>query len=85
MCLLSLSAQLNHNCYLSGSTKRTLDLVAAVVLLPIAAPIILMMALAIRIESKGNPFFVQQRMGLGGNPFSSVENADAVLRQVWNS
>ena len=68
-----MSVQLNHNLYLSGFIKRTLDLLCGVVLLPIATPIILLMALAIRIESKGNPFFVQQRIGLGGNPFSMLK------------
>ena len=44
-----------------------------IVLLPIAAPIVLMMALAIRIESKGNPFFVQQRIGRDGDSFSMLK------------
>ena len=39
-------------------------------LLPVAIPIILLMALAIRLESTGNPFFVQTRIGMGGCPFS---------------
>jgi len=72
-CLLNLSDQLNHNCYLPGFIKRTLDLAIGIVLLPIASPVILLMALAIRIESKGNPFFVQQRVGLSGKSFSMLK------------
>jgi lipopolysaccharide/colanic/teichoic acid biosynthesis glycosyltransferase len=42
----------------------------AVLLVPAASPIILLMAVAIRIESSGNPFFVQTRTGRDGKPFS---------------
>ncbi|MCL4127325.1 UNVERIFIED_CONTAM: hypothetical protein GTU68_015910 [Idotea baltica] len=42
-------------------------------MLPIAAPVILMMAVAIRLESKGNPFFVQQRIGLGAKSFPMLK------------
>ena len=66
-------AQLNQNRYLSGRFKRTFDLAVGVVLLPLAIPVILLMAVAIRIESKGNPFFVQQRIGLGGDSFSMLK------------
>jgi lipopolysaccharide/colanic/teichoic acid biosynthesis glycosyltransferase len=56
--------------YLLGLVKRSFDLVGAILLIPVAVPIILLMALAIRLESIGNPFFVQTRIGIGGKPFS---------------
>jgi lipopolysaccharide/colanic/teichoic acid biosynthesis glycosyltransferase len=49
--------------------KRAYDLVLGLVLLIIAAPIILIAAAAIRLESHGSPFFVQTRLGKNGRPF----------------
>lgn len=49
--------------------KRLLDIVLGGILLLISLPIILIAAMAIRLETKGNPFFVQRRIGLGGKPF----------------
>jgi lipopolysaccharide/colanic/teichoic acid biosynthesis glycosyltransferase len=49
--------------------KRLADLAICVAVLPIAAPVMLAAALAIRIEGKGPIFFCQQRMGYRGNWF----------------
>ncbi len=49
--------------------KRTFDLVVGFILLVIATPIVLLMALCIRLETPGSPFFFQTRMGLNGKPF----------------
>lgn len=46
-----------------------LDLIFGIPLLLIAAPIFLIAALIIRLDSPGNPFFVQKRIGLRGKPF----------------
>jgi lipopolysaccharide/colanic/teichoic acid biosynthesis glycosyltransferase len=54
-------------------SKRVFDLVLGLVLLLIAAPIILIAAAAIRLESKGSPFFVQTRLGENGRPFKIVK------------
>ena len=54
-------------------TKRVFDLVFGLLLLLIAAPIILIAAAAIRLESKGSPFFVQTRLGQDGRPFKIVK------------
>jgi lipopolysaccharide/colanic/teichoic acid biosynthesis glycosyltransferase len=51
------------------SAKRVFDLLLGSVLLIIAAPIILVAAAAIRIETPGSPFFVQTRLGRDGRPF----------------
>ena len=53
--------------------KRAFDIVGGSVLLVIATPIILVAAAAIRIESKGSPFFIQTRVGKNGRPFKIVK------------
>jgi len=51
------------------AAKRVFDFVGGLVLLILAAPIILIAAIVIRLESKGSPFFVQTRLGKNGRPF----------------
>jgi lipopolysaccharide/colanic/teichoic acid biosynthesis glycosyltransferase len=53
--------------------RRSLDIVLGGLLLLISFPIILVAAIAIRLETEGNPFFVQRRIGLGGKPFHIVK------------
>lgn len=43
--------------------KRLLDLLIALLLLPPAIPVVLVAAMAIRLEARGSPFFRQQRVG----------------------
>jgi lipopolysaccharide/colanic/teichoic acid biosynthesis glycosyltransferase len=50
-------------------TKRIFDLLVGSVLLIVAIPIILIAAVAIRIETPGSPFFIQTRLGRDGKPF----------------
>lgn len=50
--------------------KRAFDLVVASIALIVAIPLIAVLALAIRIESRGPVFFRQQRVGLGGRVFT---------------
>jgi lipopolysaccharide/colanic/teichoic acid biosynthesis glycosyltransferase len=54
-------------------TKRSFDLMLGSILLVIATPIILVAAAAIRLESKGSPFFVQTRLGKNGRPFKIIK------------
>lgn len=56
-----------------GAAKRTFDLIVGLVLLVIATPIILLAAVAIRLETKGSPFFIQTRLGKNGKPFRIVK------------
>ena len=53
--------------------KRAFDLIFGSALLLVATPIILIAAAAIRLESKGSPFFVQTRLGRNGRPFKIVK------------
>ena len=50
-------------------TKRVFDLTIGLVLLVVAIPIVLIAALAIRINTPGSPFFFQTRLGKNGKPF----------------
>lgn len=49
--------------------KRGIDLLFAVLLLPLILPIIGLAAVSIRIDSRGKAFFAQERIGRGGKPF----------------
>jgi lipopolysaccharide/colanic/teichoic acid biosynthesis glycosyltransferase len=49
--------------------KRGLDLVAAVVLIVLTAPLLALACVAIRIESRGAPLYRQRRVGKNGVPF----------------
>ncbi|MBB3185658.1 lipopolysaccharide/colanic/teichoic acid biosynthesis glycosyltransferase [Halomonas fontilapidosi] len=49
--------------------KRCVDLVAALLLLPLLAPVMLAVATAIRLDTPGPALFVQPRMGFRGVPF----------------
>lgn len=64
--------------------KRALDLVLGTVLLALSIPIILIAASAIWLETPGNPFFLQRRVGLGGRSFTIVKlrgmHADSHIR-----
>jgi lipopolysaccharide/colanic/teichoic acid biosynthesis glycosyltransferase len=50
-------------------TKRTIDVIGSLVGLLIGAPLFLVIALAIKLSSKGPVFFRQQRVGQYGAPF----------------
>ena len=52
-----------------GMAKRFLDVVLALSSLPLVIPILLICAVAIRIDSPGKPFFSQLRTGRGGRRF----------------
>jgi exopolysaccharide biosynthesis polyprenyl glycosylphosphotransferase len=53
--------------------KRLLDMLGAVVGLILLSPLMLLVALAIKLESPGPVFFVQERMGLDGRPFRMIK------------
>jgi sugar transferase (PEP-CTERM system associated) len=53
--------------------KRSFDVVSSSLLLFIAAPLMLLAALAIKIDSRGPVFYRQERVGLGGRTFQCVK------------
>lgn len=50
-------------------SKRLIDLVLALPLAILAVPIVLMLLIAVRIETPGAPLLIQQRVGRGQRPF----------------
>jgi exopolysaccharide biosynthesis polyprenyl glycosylphosphotransferase len=50
-------------------TKRAIDIVGAVIGLIVLAPVMLLVALALRISGRGPVIFAQERCGLGGRRF----------------
>jgi lipopolysaccharide/colanic/teichoic acid biosynthesis glycosyltransferase len=52
------------------STKRLLDVVAAIAFLLILAPVFLATCALLTVTTKGRPFFCQTRYGLFGKPFT---------------
>ncbi len=58
---------------LSRFTKRTLDLVVATLMLVAASAPMLLIALIIKLDSRGSAFYVQTRVGRDGRPFPIVK------------
>jgi Sugar transferases involved in lipopolysaccharide synthesis len=50
--------------------KRALDVIGSTIGLVLTSPVLALVALAIRLESPGPVLFRQQRLGLGGRPFT---------------
>ena len=53
--------------------KRAFDIFVALMCLTVGLPVYLIMILAIIIDDPGNPFFVQERVGLNGRTFRMVK------------
>jgi exopolysaccharide biosynthesis polyprenyl glycosylphosphotransferase len=54
-------------------TKRIMDVIGAALGLVLLAPVLLLIAIAIRIDSPGPVFFTQDRAGLGGRRFRMLK------------
>ena len=74
--------------------KRLLDILCVLAVLPFALPLMLLTAIAIRLESAGSVLFVQNRVGQGGREFkiykfrsmrTDSEQNGAQLAQVGDS
>lgn len=61
-----------HTLYRSGG-KRTVDLVVAVLLLPLLLPLLAFLAMLVRCFLGSPIYFRQQRPGLGGRPFTILK------------
>jgi len=53
--------------------KRTFDIIASCILLVVSLPVMLLAAIAIKLESPGPVIYRQERMGLGGRPFDVLK------------
>jgi lipopolysaccharide/colanic/teichoic acid biosynthesis glycosyltransferase len=55
---------------LYAACKRLIDVLGVLLVLPIALPLMVLTALAIRLDSAGPAIFIQERVGLGNKTFS---------------
>ncbi|ARN56832.1 sugar transferase [Sedimentisphaera salicampi] len=58
---------------MSDFCKRLIDLLASLAALLLLWPVILLIAAAVRLESRGNPFFLQERAGKNAKPFTMIK------------
>jgi lipopolysaccharide/colanic/teichoic acid biosynthesis glycosyltransferase len=69
--------------------RRVLDFTAALTLLMLTGPILLVAALAVRLTSRGPAFYTQVRTGRGGRPFTiyklrtMVDNCESLTGPRW--
>lgn len=63
----------NKNIGIYNLIKRVLDIFVSLILLILVIPLITIFSLLIIIESPGNPFFLQTRMGLLGKEFNLIK------------
>ena len=74
---------------LSGVFKRLFDISASLVLLVLALPLIIVTAIAVKLESKGPAFYRQSRVGLYGVNFDCLKirsmrsDAEVAGTAVW--
>jgi lipopolysaccharide/colanic/teichoic acid biosynthesis glycosyltransferase len=61
------------SCPAGGLRKRALDVAVAAPVLIVLSPFLVLIALAIRAESRGPVFFRQERVGFGGSRFSMLK------------
>lgn len=58
---------------ISSAAKRLFDIAASLLLLLLTAPVIVLFALLVKLDSKGPAFFRQTRVGLYGVPFNLIK------------
>jgi lipopolysaccharide/colanic/teichoic acid biosynthesis glycosyltransferase len=71
--------------------KRMMDLVLSIISLPIVLPVLLLASIAIRLDTPGPAFFIQERIGQHGRHFrlyklrTMVANAEELKASVLDS
>lgn len=71
--------------------KRLMDIVFSLILLIVTSPIILLTAIAIKLESEGPVFYKQERMGMNGKIFkiikfrTMINDAEKYTGPVWST
>ena len=71
------------------TVKRTMDLIISAVTLILISPLMLLVALLIKLDSPGPVFFAQERMGLDATPFHTLKfrsmrmDAEEETGPVW--
>jgi exopolysaccharide biosynthesis polyprenyl glycosylphosphotransferase len=67
------TSEMNDPSRLYLVAKRLIDLASSAILITLCAPVCALLALAIRIESRGPVFFRQTRIGQNGKPFEILK------------
>ncbi len=71
------------------AAKRLFDIFVALLALTIISPLLLIIAIAIKLDSRGPVFFAQERVGKNGKPFNvikfrtMIQDAEADTGPVW--
>lgn len=65
-----------------ASLKRLIDVTAVLFLIPLCLPLFVVLALLIRLDSPGNPIFIQERMGFRGQTFRMIKFRTMRQREV---
>ena len=71
--------------------KRILDICVSLLILLLSSPITLLTCLAIKLDSKGNAFFKQERCGINGSVFKMIKfrsmrkDAEKYSGPVWST
>ena len=58
---------------ISSAAKRVFDIAASALLLALTAPVIVLFAIVVKIDSKGPAFYRQSRVGLFGQSFNVIK------------
>ncbi len=72
----------------SACLKRAVDVIGAAAALVVLAPLMALIALAIKLDSPGPVLFLQERVGVGGKPFrlfkfrSMIKGAEGLVESV---
>lgn len=53
--------------------KRILDLAFSIIILVLTSPLMLLLALLVKLDSPGPAFFLQERVGMDGKPFAMIK------------
>src|SRR3954471_12705663 len=76
--------------WLYPACKRAVEFTAALALLALTAPLLLLAALLIKLTSRGPAFYTQTRVGLGGRPFTiyklrtMIHKAESLTGPRWS-
>ena len=82
------TATLTSNNSLPQAVKRIIDLFIVVLTMPLWLPVCFLIYILIWMEDRENPLFLQERIGINGQPFKTfkfrtmVTNAEEVLKKV---
>ncbi len=85
--LLLIKVQNNLKSHSNQIIKRSFDLLASLIFLPLLFPLLAIIAVLIIMDSPGNPVFVQERLGRAGKRFriykfrTMYRDSDSILRR----